>query len=141
MNQEFSEAYSEGGFWETMSKLTHTLGKDAKELAMKALTLYYCVRDKAVPISVKFVVIGALGYLIMPFDMTPDFIPAIGWLDDLIVIRSAYLFAAGSITVAHRTSAETAWKARFDRKKTTSNVTEAEVKVEEAEVVTETPKA
>ena len=32
------------------------------------------------------IVIATLGYLLLPFDLMPDFIPIIGWIDDGVVV-------------------------------------------------------
>ena len=41
--------------------------------------------DKRVPIKKKAVVAGIIAYMIMPFDLIPDFIPIIGHVDDLVM--------------------------------------------------------
>ena len=33
-----------------------------------------------------FIILGTVAYLISPFDISPDFIPIIGWIDDGVVI-------------------------------------------------------
>lgn len=43
------------------------------------------VRDERVPGSVKIGLAGAALYLASPVDLLPDFIPAVGYLDDLLV--------------------------------------------------------
>mgnify|MGYP001050121821 CR=1 FL=1 len=32
------------------------------------------------------IILGTLGYLLLPFDIAPDFIPVIGWIDDGILV-------------------------------------------------------
>ncbi len=44
------------------------------------------LRDPAVPRRSKLMLGVALAYLVMPFDLVPDFIPVAGQLDDVIVI-------------------------------------------------------
>ena len=38
------------------------------------------------PLIAKFFLGLAVGYLLMPFDLIPDFIPVIGQLDELVII-------------------------------------------------------
>ena len=54
--------------------------------------LYRYMRDKNVPWYRKTVIVGALIYFISPIDLIPDFIPIIGYLDDLGVIMAAVKF-------------------------------------------------
>jgi len=39
-----------------------------------------------VPAGAKLLLVGILGYLILPTDLVPDFLPGLGQLDDLAVI-------------------------------------------------------
>jgi len=43
-------------------------------------------RDPRVPRRKKLLLIGLVGYLALPFDFVPDFIPIAGQLDDMIVV-------------------------------------------------------
>jgi uncharacterized membrane protein YkvA (DUF1232 family) len=43
-------------------------------------------RDPRVPRRRKLLVLGLVGYLALPFDLVPDFIPVAGQLDDAIVV-------------------------------------------------------
>ena len=54
-----------------------------------ALQLYYLLQAKDVPVKAKTLIVGALGYLILPVDMVPDFIPALGITDDLSALMVA----------------------------------------------------
>jgi uncharacterized membrane protein YkvA (DUF1232 family) len=42
--------------------------------------------DGDVPLDVRVVIVGALIWVVSPIDPVPEFIPVIGWLDEVIVI-------------------------------------------------------
>ncbi|MGH2450064.1 MAG: YkvA family protein [Candidatus Limnocylindria bacterium] len=44
------------------------------------------LRDDRVSAQQKLILVGIVGYLLMPLDLIPDFIPVIGQLDDLLVV-------------------------------------------------------
>lgn len=46
-------------------------------------------RDPRVPLPSKVLLGALIGYLALPFDLVPDFIPVIGVLDDAIVVALA----------------------------------------------------
>ncbi len=54
-----------------------------------ALQLYFLLQAKDVPMKAKTLIVGALGYLILPTDLVPDFIPALGFTDDLTALMVA----------------------------------------------------
>lgn len=68
------------------TKLIEKIKKVAKQAGVKtvyaALLLYYALMDKNVSIKDKAIVLGALGYFILPADLIPDLGP-IGYTDDL----------------------------------------------------------
>ena len=43
------------------------------------------VLDPALPRSAKLALLAAAVYLVSPFDLIPDFIPIVGYLDDVLV--------------------------------------------------------
>lgn len=49
-------------------------------------------RDSRVPGWRKFVVVGAVAYVLMPLDLLPDVVPLLGWLDDIGAIGAALAF-------------------------------------------------
>ena len=48
--------------------------------------LYHACRDPRVPWYAKSLAVAVTAYAISPIDLIPDFIPVIGWLDDLLLI-------------------------------------------------------
>ena len=66
---------------------------DAKALARfvpDCLVLFRrLMRDPRVPRRRKAIVLATVGYLALPFDLVPDFIPVAGQLDDAIVVALA----------------------------------------------------
>ena len=44
------------------------------------------LRDRRVPLSRKVALAALAGYLVMPLDLIPDFIPVLGAADDLILV-------------------------------------------------------
>ena len=50
---------------------------------------------------------GALGYFISPIDVIPDFIPVVGFTDDIGVLAAAVVMAASYIDAEARAKADT----------------------------------
>ncbi len=50
-------------------------------------------RDPSVPWAVKLIVVFIVAYALSPIDLIPDFIPVIGYLDDLIILPLAIALA------------------------------------------------
>ena len=69
------------------SKLLEKLGKVARKAGAKVvyavLLLYYALLDGDVPVKDKAIVVGALGYFILPFDFIPDMLGPLGYTDDM----------------------------------------------------------
>lgn len=52
---------------------------------LKRQTLYYAVRDPGTPWHAKLVAGLIVAYAISPIDLIPDFIPIVGYLDEIIL--------------------------------------------------------
>jgi uncharacterized membrane protein YkvA (DUF1232 family) len=63
----------------------------AKTRSLVARVLSY-FRDPSVSLWRKLLGFGAIAYVVLPFDAIPDFIPVIGWLDDVGVVSAVAFF-------------------------------------------------
>lgn len=48
--------------------------------------LYLASRDRRVPWAARILVIVVVGYALSPVDLIPDFIPVLGYLDDMVLL-------------------------------------------------------
>ena len=58
----------------------------AKRLKRDVITLMFASRDPATPLLPKLLAIATVAYALSPIDLIPDFVPVIGYLDDLIIV-------------------------------------------------------
>ena len=63
-----------------------SLKRWAALLKGELLTVYYAARDPEAPWLARFVAIAVAAYALSPIDLIPDFIPVIGYLDDLLIV-------------------------------------------------------
>lgn len=86
--------YSESGFWEKIAKYAKNIGS---ELLEKVLQLYYALGSDKCDAKHKTIILGALAYVISPFDAIPDLIPILGYTDDMGVVGAALVAVANCI--------------------------------------------
>ena len=68
----------------------NSIGRNLKhEIKVYQLVL----RDSRTPKLAKVFLGLAIGYLLLPFDIIPDFIPVIGQLDDVIIVPALFILA------------------------------------------------
>jgi uncharacterized membrane protein YkvA (DUF1232 family) len=58
----------------------------AKELKFNVAALSIAYKRKDVPFYAKIAIIITIGYALSPIDLIPDFIPILGYVDDIIII-------------------------------------------------------
>jgi uncharacterized membrane protein YkvA (DUF1232 family) len=58
----------------------------AKELKIQVYALYLAYRDPRVPLHARIFAACVVGYAFSPIDLIPDFVPILGYLDDLILV-------------------------------------------------------
>lgn len=69
-----------------------TLKNWARKLQSEALIMYRASKDPNTPWFAKVFVVLVMAYALSPIDLIPDFIPVIGYLDDLILIPLGIYF-------------------------------------------------
>lgn len=75
-----SKNFSDEKFWDKLKKF----GKKAGSSVVYAvLLLYFTLQKPEVPVKAKTIIIGALGYFILPLDLIPDVAVGVGYTDDL----------------------------------------------------------
>lgn len=63
-----------------------TLKHWAKQIKQQTLTVYFAARDPRTPWLVRLLALCVAAYALSPIDLIPDFIPVIGYLDDLLIV-------------------------------------------------------
>ena len=58
----------------------------ARDLKRHTLTVYFAARDPRTPWAVRLLALLIAAYALSPIDLIPDFIPILGYLDDLILV-------------------------------------------------------
>jgi uncharacterized membrane protein YkvA (DUF1232 family) len=58
----------------------------ARQLERESYALYFACRDTRAPWYAKALAVGIVAYAFSPIDLIPDFIPVLGYLDELVLI-------------------------------------------------------
>ena len=124
-DKKFTKEFSEDSFWD---KLQGFALKAGQKLIYYVLILYYTLQKKETPTRAKTIIIGALGYFILPIDVIPDFLVGIGFTDDLGTIVMALGTVIQYVDDAIRTKAKDTMKKWFDMEDFDDTEVELEVK-------------
>lgn len=100
--KQYQSQFSESAFWNTLQQRARRLGVS---VVYAALLLYYAYRRKETPAWAKRIVLGVLGYLLMPLDMLPDLTPIIGYTDDVGMLSFGIVTIAAYINADIKTQA------------------------------------
>lgn len=61
--------------------------------------LFRAFLHPATPFHLKAAMLFVVFYLVSPFDLIPDFIPLVGWLDDLVLVPLAVSFIVSLLPI------------------------------------------
>ena len=81
-----------------LAKIKSIALKAGRKLIYNALLLFYVLTSPSTPLRYKQIIIGALGYFILPTDLLPDFIPGIGFAADLAAVLAVVKIVMSCIT-------------------------------------------
>lgn len=65
----------------------------ARELKRDVVALWIAARDRRTPLVAKLLAASVAAYALSPIDLIPDFIPVLGYLDDLLIVPLGILLA------------------------------------------------
>ncbi|RWN55908.1 YkvA family protein [Mesorhizobium sp.] len=65
----------------------------ARDIKLDVVALWLAARDPRVPWFAKFVAGIVAAYALSPIDLIPDFIPVLGYIDDLIIVPLGVVLA------------------------------------------------
>ena len=79
-----------------MSLISRLKGR-ASELKSEVYALYAAMRDPRTPWYAKLLIVAIVAYALSPIDLIPDFIPVLGFLDDLLLLPLGIVLAVKMI--------------------------------------------
>jgi uncharacterized membrane protein YkvA (DUF1232 family) len=97
------EALVQRSFWRKCRAVAARL-----PFAGELLAAYYCAFDRDTPLHVKTALVATLAYFVLPADLVPDFLPALGYADDAASLAATVRLVAAHITPVHRAAAAAA---------------------------------
>lgn len=63
-----------------------SLKEKAKQLKTNVPAVFIALKKKETPFWAKFFAVLTIAYALSPIDLIPDFIPFLGYLDDVIIL-------------------------------------------------------
>lgn len=93
--EQYSTNYSESRLWSKIKEVVKTAGK---KIIYSVLILYYVLREPDTPMQYKSLIIGTLGYFILPIDLIPDIMSGIGYTDDAAALATCIETVKACIT-------------------------------------------
>lgn len=91
-----------------------TLKERAKQLKIDIPALFLCLKSKETPVLAKVIAGITVAYALSPIDLIPDFIPVLGYLDDVILLPALIALTIklipGELFERYREEAQGMWE-------------------------------
>lgn len=100
---EEKEARVRARFWPTVKKALRYI-----PFIEEVVAAYYAMLDPRTPAKPRLILIGALAYFVTPFDIVPDILLGLGFVDDISILMAALAAVRSSIRDEHREAARRA---------------------------------
>jgi uncharacterized membrane protein YkvA (DUF1232 family) len=71
----------------------HTAKDWARRIKRDVLALWIAARDSRTPVVAKLAAGAVAAYALSPIDLIPDFVPVLGYLDDLVIVPLGIMLA------------------------------------------------
>ena len=73
--------------------IVENLKARARQLKTEVTALYFAARHPATPWYAKLFILAIVAYALSPIDLIPDFIPVLGFLDEIVLLPIAIVLA------------------------------------------------
>lgn len=91
----YTKYFNPEDFWDKIKEYAKIVGCEGIRTSLR---LFYALDNPDMPKHIKGIIWGALGYFILPIDIIPDFIPMVGYTDDIGILAAAVGMASLYIT-------------------------------------------
>lgn len=94
----------------------------ARRVKQDVVALWIAARDPRTPLAAKLMAGAVASYALSPIDLIPDFVPVLGYLDDLLIVPLGILLAVKLVPGPLMAEFRAAARAREGRPKSTAGL-------------------
>ena len=78
-----------------------TLKERAKKLKRDVPAVFLALKDRETPLLAKITAAVTVAYALSPIDLIPDFIPVLGYLDDVLLLPALIALTIRLLSLIH----------------------------------------